>query len=128
MLYDGVCALCNGAVAFVLKRDRSGTARFASLQGETAAVLIEKNPRLAGIDSMIWIDAGGRIFTRAEAAAAIGRHLGGRWAALAALARVVPLPVRNAIYDLIARWRYRIFGRYDACPVPPAGREGRFLP
>jgi predicted DCC family thiol-disulfide oxidoreductase YuxK len=128
LLYDGVCALCNAAVAFVLKRDRSRAARFASLQGDTAAAAIENHPELGGIDSMIWIDASGRTFTRAEAAAAIGLYLGGRWAALAALARIVPLPVRNAVYDLVARWRYRIFGRYDACPLPPAGQEKRFLP
>lgn len=128
LLYDGVCALCNGAVRFVLRRDRSRTVRFAPLQGETAARLLGSRPGLAGIDSMIWIDAEGQAFTRSAAALAIARHVGGTWSVLAAFARIVPRVVRDALYDGVARLRYRIFGRYDACPVPPPEHRGRFLP
>jgi predicted DCC family thiol-disulfide oxidoreductase YuxK len=128
LLYDGVCALCNAAVVFTLKRDRRKTVRFAPLQGETAARLLASRPGLSGIDSMIWIDEGGQAFTRSGAALAIGRHLGGPWAALASLSRIVPTVIRDAVYDLVARTRYRVFGRYDVCPVPPAEHLGRFLP
>jgi predicted DCC family thiol-disulfide oxidoreductase YuxK len=128
LLYDGVCALCNAAVGFVLKRDRSCTVRFAPLQGETAGPLLAERPELAAIDSMIWIDTDGRAFTRSGAALAIARHVGGGWAVLAALGRVIPAVLRDAIYDLIARIRYRVFGRYDACPVPPPEHRVRFLP
>ena len=128
LLYDGVCALCNAAVTFVLKRDRSHSVRFAPLQGQTAARVLREQPGLAGIDSMIWIDGDGRAFTRSAAALAIARHVGGGWATLAALARIVPTVLRDAVYDLIARTRYRIFGRYDACPVPPPEVRERFLP
>ena len=127
LLYDGVCALCNGAVAFVLERDKSGSVRFAPLQGETAAKLLEGRPELAGIDSMIWIDPSGRALTRSAAALAIARHAGGGWAALAALSGIIPSALRDAIYDLVARARYRVFGRYDACPVPPPEHRSRFL-
>ena len=89
LLYDGVCALCNAAVRFVLKWDGSRTVRFAPLQGDTASRLLAEHPELAGTDSMIWLDAEGRAFTRSAAALAIARHLGGGWATLAALARVV---------------------------------------
>ena len=127
LLYDGVCALCNGAVAFVLKRDKSGAVRFAPLQGETAAKLLESRPELAGIDSMIWIDPSGRAFTRSAAAFAIARHAGGGWAVLAALGRIIPAVLRDALYDGVARTRYRIFGRYDDCPVPRPEHRSRFL-
>ena len=128
LLYDGVCALCNAAVTFVLKRDRSRSVRFAPLQGETAARQLADRPELAGIDSMIWIDANGRALTRSAAALAIARHVGGAWAVPAALGRIVPRILRDALYDLVARTRYRVFGRYDACPVPPPEHRSRFLP
>jgi predicted DCC family thiol-disulfide oxidoreductase YuxK len=127
LLYDGVCALCNGAVTFVLKRDRSQTTRFAPLTGETAARFLAGHPELADIDSMIWIDASGRPFTRSAAAIAIARQVGGVWSTLAAAASLVPSSLRDAVYDLVARVRYRLFGRYDACPVPPSEHRSRFL-
>lgn len=128
LLYDGVCALCNVAVAFILKRDRSGAARFAPLQGTTAVALLAAHPELTGVDSMIWIDASGQAFTRSAAAMAIGRYLGGGWATLASLSTIVPTVLRDAVYDLVARVRYRVFGRYDACPIPPRENRARFLP
>jgi predicted DCC family thiol-disulfide oxidoreductase YuxK len=118
VLYDGVCALCNATVTFVLKRDRARVVRFAPLQGETAKALQAAHPEISGVDSIVWIDAAGRAFTRSAAALAIGRYLGGGWAVLATI----------AVYDLVARWRYRVFGRYDACPVPPPEHRARFLP
>ena len=127
LLYDGICALCNGAVRFVLKRDKSGTVRFAPLHGETAARLLRDRPELAGIDSMIWIDASGTALTRSSAALAIARHAGGGWTGLAAILGIVPTALRDALYDVVARTRYRIFGRYDACPVPPPEHRSRFL-
>ena len=128
LLYDGVCALCNGAVTFVLERDGSRKVRFAPLQGETAARVLAEHPELAGADSMIWIDENGRALTRSAAALAIARHVGSGWAALAAASRIVPSAVRDALYDLVARMRYKTFGRYDACPIPPAEHRARFLP
>lgn len=128
LLYDGVCALCNAAVTFVLKRDSGRTVRFAPLQGETATRLLAERLELAGIDSMIWVDADGRVFTRSAAALAIARHAGGGWATLAAFLTIIPTTLRDALYDLVARTRYRVFGRYDACPVPPPDNGARFLP
>ena len=127
LLYDGVCALCNGAVTFVLKRDRTHSTRFAPLQGDTAARYLADHPELAAIDSMIWIDRDGNAAVRSAAALAIARHVGGVWPALAAIASMVPAVLRDAVYDLVARHRYRWFGRYDACPIPPAEARSRFL-
>jgi predicted DCC family thiol-disulfide oxidoreductase YuxK len=77
---------------------------------------------------MIWIDAAGRAWTRSAAALAIARHLGGTWAVLAAVGRIVPAGLRDALYNAVARIRYRVFGRYDACPLPPPEDRARFLP
>jgi len=127
LLYDGVCALCNGAVRFVLKRDRRGLVRFAALQSATADAVRLRHPGLEAVDSMVWVDADGGVSVRSDAALAIGRYLGGFWGAKAAFARAVPRPIRDWIYDLVARVRYRVFGRYDACPIPPAEHRARFL-
>jgi len=127
LLYDGVCALCNGAVRFVLRRDATGVVRFAPLHGDTARAVLSQHPELNAVDSMIWIDPDGAIALRSDAAIAIGRHVGGFWAPAARLARLVPRPLRDGVYDFIARIRYRVFGRYDVCPLPPAESRGRFL-
>ncbi|MFH1568337.1 MAG: DCC1-like thiol-disulfide oxidoreductase family protein [Gemmatimonadota bacterium] len=127
LLYDGVCALCNGAVRFVLRRDRQGAIRFAPLQGPTAAAVIARHPHLEGVDSMVWVGAAGEVSVRSDAALAVGRYLGGPWRWLAAAASLVPRPLRDGLYDLVARRRYRLFGRYDACPVPPPEQRARFL-
>lgn len=112
----------------VLKRDRSRRSRFTPLHGETAAAVLAEHPELAGLDSMIWIDEKGQAFARSAAALAIARHLGGGWAILGSLAGIVPTALRDALYDSVARARYRVFGRYDACPVPPPEDCARFLP
>jgi predicted DCC family thiol-disulfide oxidoreductase YuxK len=111
----------------VLKRDKSGAVRFAPLHGQTAAKRLAGRPELTGVDSMIWIDPSGAAFTRSAAVLAIARHVGGIWGVLASLLRFVPASLRDALYDLVARSRYRIFGRYDACPLPPAENRSRFL-
>ncbi|HEX4825846.1 MAG TPA: DCC1-like thiol-disulfide oxidoreductase family protein [Candidatus Polarisedimenticolaceae bacterium] len=128
LFYDGVCALCNGAVTFVLKRDRSRAVRFAALQGDTAKAYRASHPGLDGVDSMIWAGDGGAPLIRSDAAIAIGRHVGGVWGVMASIARVVPRFLRDTVYDFIARIRYRTFGKYDACPIPPPEHRGRFLP
>ncbi|MCO5167324.1 MAG: DCC1-like thiol-disulfide oxidoreductase family protein [Planctomycetes bacterium] len=140
LLYDGECGLCARSVQWVLERDPSppeGAAlRFAPLQGPTAAPLLARHGIAAdprrGFDSLVLVlDPGGpeeRALTRSEAALAIGRYLGGRWAALARLARLVPRALRDLVYALVARNRLRLFGGADACRVPRGPERGRFLP
>ena len=128
LVYDGACVLCKRATRIVLKRDKSRTSRFAPLNGETAAAVLAEHPELAGIDSMIWLDEHGRAFARSAAALAIARHLGGGWAILGTIARIVPAAIRDALYDSVARARYRVFGRHGACPVPAREDRARFLP
>lgn len=130
LLYDGMCGFCNRTVRFVLARDRGGAMRFAPLQGPVARALLAAHPELAAVDSLVVVVAGGgrpdRIAVRSEAVLAVAEYLGGVWTA-AGLLRLVPRPARDWAYDRFARVRYRWFGRYDACPMPPPEARGRFL-
>lgn len=130
LFYDGHCALCHGAVKFVLKHDRSGKAfRFAPLQGETFAASVREEQRAGMPDSIVVLTADGTLLVRSNAFVHILRRLGGAWAMLADAMRTVPRPVRDAVYDFIARIRYRVFGtREDVCPILPPDLRARFDP
>jgi len=127
VLFDGVCNLCNAGVVFIVKRDPRGQFRFAALQSEAARRLVTE----AGLDpealpdSMIVLD-GGRALVRSAAALRIATGLRWPWPALGAL-RLVPRPVRDWMYRVRARNRYRWFGRRDACMMPTPELEGRLL-
>jgi predicted DCC family thiol-disulfide oxidoreductase YuxK len=124
--FDGYCGLCDRFVQFVLRRDRAGRYRFAPLQGSTARERVPAILDPQASQTVILEDAG-RFRVRSDAALAILSGLGGAWR-LAGLLRVIPRPVRDAVYDLVARNRNRWFGRLAECRVPgPAERE-RFLP
>ena len=132
VFYDGVCALCNGAVTFLVKRDRAGIFRFAPLQGQLAAEVLPKyaiDPR--DLDSIVvledWNGAGERVLTRSNAVLSALRSLGGTWATLARIGSVVPAALRDVVYRTVARTRYRTFGKYDVCPIPPPEWRNRFL-
>ena len=130
LLYDGLCGFCDGAVQFVLRRDRRGRIRFAALQGEFARTVIARHPELAGIDSLILVerDATGaeRVSVRSEGALRVARYLGGAWRATALL-RAVPRVMRDWAYDTFARNRYRWFRRLEACRVPSPAERDRFV-
>lgn len=126
MLFDGVCNLCNGAVVWILERDRRGVFRFASLQSAAARRLLEAAPAPAERpDSIVLVDEAG-VHTRSAAVLRIARRLGFPWS-LAALARLIPRPGRDALYDAVARRRYRWFGKREACLIPTPERRARFL-
>ena len=129
ILFDGVCNLCNSAVQWVIERDKEECFDFASLQSDAArrelgnvmgAKEIEGLP-----DSIVLVDADG-VHIRSAAALRILRRLGS-WFLLLRLGVVLPRPVRDAIYDLIARNRYRWFGRRDTCMTPTPELATRLL-
>jgi len=130
LFYDGHCALCHGAVKFVMKRDRAGTAfRFAPLQGETFQALVPVGQRTGLPDSIVILAADGSLRARSDAVVRILERLGGGWKAVGSLLAVVPRGLRDAVYDLIARVRYRVFGkREDLCPIVPPEMRKRFDP
>jgi predicted DCC family thiol-disulfide oxidoreductase YuxK len=130
LFYDGHCGLCHGAVKFVLRHDRSGNAfRFAPLQGQTFQSRVPADQRAALPDSVVVLTEEGSLLVRSNAFLHILRRLGGGWRILAAALRVIPRPVRDSVYDFIARIRFRIFGRRDElCPIVPADLRARFDP
>jgi predicted DCC family thiol-disulfide oxidoreductase YuxK len=126
VLFDGVCNLCNGAVQFLLPRDRGGRLKFASAQSEAGQALLKwcglPTDRL---DTMAFIE-NGRAYTRSTAVARIARYLKWPWHLLS-LALVIPQPVRDWFYDRIALNRYNIFGKSESCLFPTPDVARRFL-
>ncbi len=130
LFYDGHCGLCHRTVKFVLRRDRSGNAfRFAPLQGSTFQARVSAERRAGLPDSIVVLTAEGALVARSDAFLHILRRLGGGWRVLAGSIAVIPRPLRDAVYNFIARIRYRIFGRRDdVCPVTPPELRARFDP
>jgi predicted DCC family thiol-disulfide oxidoreductase YuxK len=131
ILYDGVCGLCNRGVRFVLKRDRKGVFRFAALQSAASKKILARHGiEPDALDTFYVVPdfamAGERVLSRSAAALYIAARLGGLWK-VAAVLRILPARVRDLVYDLIARNRYRIFGRYDTCPLPDERYRDRFI-
>lgn len=124
--YDGLCALCDGFVRFVVKRDRERRFKFAPLQGETARDRVAGRLSVEAMKTVV-LERDGGLRIRSDAALAILAGLGGPWA-LAASLRIVPRPIRDAVYDLIARRRFQWFGRLEACWIPSPEEADRFLP
>ena len=128
LLYDGTCGFCASSVQWILRRDRRGTLRFAALQGETARPILARHPELAAIDSVVWVEDDGELIrVRSAAAIAVGRYLGGPWPVVARLAALIPGPIRDWAYDLIARHRHQLTRNGPECLVPSAEERGRFL-
>jgi predicted DCC family thiol-disulfide oxidoreductase YuxK len=122
---------CDGTVQFILKHDPQGAMQFAPLEGAFAQGIVQRLPALSGIDSLILLETTDknrtRVRVRSDAALAVARYLGWPWRLLGVV-RVVPRPVRDALYDAFARVRYRVFGRRDACRIPDEAEARRFLP
>ncbi len=132
LLYDGECGLCNAVMRFMFKHDRRGVLRFASLQGRTGqAFLIHHGMNTRDFDSVVFIEDLGRADTafwlRTTGALHAMEAMGGGWQRLARMFRVVPVSWRDGLYRLIARMRYRIFGRYRPTPLPNAEWARRIL-
>jgi predicted DCC family thiol-disulfide oxidoreductase YuxK len=128
VFYDGYCGLCHRAVRFVIAEDGDGSRfLFAPLQGQRFELLVPAEQRVAFPDSIAVKTADGRILTCSAAFIHILRRLGGAWRIIAGVIAVVPQPVRDAAYDVVAKVRYRIFGRrVESCPVVPPELRARF--
>jgi len=132
LLYDCVCGLCNRLVQFILHRDRAAIFRFASLQSALAAgILARRGADARDLDTVyVVVNAGQadeQLFPRSDAAIFVLQQLGGIWRVAAFILRLVPRSLRDWEYRLVARLRYRIFGRYDACLLPSEDTRNRFL-
>ncbi|HMD30309.1 MAG TPA: DCC1-like thiol-disulfide oxidoreductase family protein [Candidatus Acidoferrales bacterium] len=129
IFYDGDCALCHGFVRFLLGRDAASKRFvFSPLGGRLITQLLTPAERAGLPDSLVLRTGDGRLRVRSEAVLGSFEILGGFWAGLAAVCRLVPVGVRDAVYDLIARSRRAVFGTTSfACPLVPANLRDRFV-
>lgn len=123
VLFDGVCNLCNGLVKFIIRHDRRGVVRFSSLQSQFARTIL--NEKSLETDSVIYLTQG-KALIRSDAILHMFRDMGGLWKLLYGFI-VVPKFIRDFFYDLVARHRYRIFGKRETCMVPTPDMKERFL-
>jgi predicted DCC family thiol-disulfide oxidoreductase YuxK len=132
VLVDGYCTLCDRSVRFLLPRDPAGHFRFASLDSPAARARIDAWQQRTGTmvtplpESVLLLDDDG-LHVRSEAALRIAARLTAPWPLLARVARLVPRVVRDGVYNIIARHRYRWFGRRDTCLTPTPEYRARFL-
>jgi predicted DCC family thiol-disulfide oxidoreductase YuxK len=127
VLYDGVCGLCHKTVRWLLTRLRDDALVFAPLQGETAAAFRARHPEIPDeLDSVIYIDSG-RVHVRSKAFLYSSKHLNRPWR-WAHLFRWFPGFILDLAYRLVARVRYRVWGKLDSCQLPTTTEQSRFLP
>lgn len=126
ILFDGVCNLCNHSVQFIINRDKKGYFKFASLQSDFGQEQLKAfNVPSRALESIILIK-GDRYFQRSSAVLEICLHLGGLWPLLYVF-KIIPWFIRDFFYDLVAKNRYRWFGRRDECMLPTPELKARFL-
>lgn len=139
ILYDGVCGLCNGFVHFVVARDHRNQFSFAPLQSEFAKKILEKTGEFPDsmdtilvladfrqVDSQLANSQRAPALEKSTGVLFILSQLHGIWPVLG-LTRYLPRILRDAVYSLVATYRYKMFGKYDVCPVPPPEMRARFV-
>ena len=124
LFYDGYCNLCNSSVQFVLKHEKNADILFASLQSETGKHLLSEH-HLENVDSVVLKTEKG-IFVKSDAALETARYLKApyRWVRVF---KIIPVKLRNLIYDFIAGRRYKVFGKTDTCRLPSQEEKDRFI-
>ncbi len=126
VLFDGVCNLCNGAVRFIIERDKKAAFSFASLQSEQAKSLLSGSDiDYAALKSILLVEEH-VIYSKSDAVLRIAARLSGLWPMISFF-RFIPRFIRDAIYDWIARNRYRWFGKEETCLLPSPELRQRFL-
>lgn len=126
ILFDGVCNLCNTSVQFVIKNDKKNIFKYASLQSDFGQKLLnEKDLDSNNFDSFILLD-NQRIYQKSTAALLVAKHLSWQWQWLQ-LFWLIPTPVRDLVYNFIAKNRYRWFGKKESCWIPTPEMRKKFL-
>ena len=131
VLFDGVCAVCNRGVRFLLARDRKDRFRYAPLQSGFAAMLAARHGHEARDLNTLYVIAdygtpSESLYTKSEGILHLLGEMGGGWH-LASLLRVLPKTLRDWAYDSLVRNRYRWFGKYESCRIPTAGERAKFI-
>jgi predicted DCC family thiol-disulfide oxidoreductase YuxK len=126
ILFDGVCNFCNSSINFVIDHDPEKHFKFAPLQSDIGQDILRKfNKNTEDFDSIILLKDN-QLYQKSEAALEIAKHLSGFWKYLSVF-RILPTFFLNFFYDIIAKNRYRIFGKADSCRMPTPELRERFL-
>lgn len=125
VLFDGLCSLCNTSVDFIVRNEKDDILKFASLQSEVGKTIVQKSELKEVPDSILFYSKG-VMYTESTAALHIAQYLKRPFSWLAYL-RVIPRPIRDVVYRLIARNRYKWFGKRDTCRVPTAAERDKLL-
>lgn len=126
ILFDGICNFCNSAVNFTIKRDKHKKIKFALLQSDTGKSILKQHGLPENYSSSFLFIENGKLYNRSAAALRVCRYLSGLWPLCYSLI-IIPAFIRNAVYDFIAKNRYKWFGQKDACMVPTPDVRARFL-
>ena len=127
ILFDGVCNLCNSSVQFVIKRDTKDIFRFVPLQSELGEQILNHiGINREQTDSIVLYEPGKAYFYKAEAALKIINEFGGLYYLLNIL-QIFPKFISNAVYDYIAKNRYRWYGKQESCMMPTPELAAKFL-
>lgn len=127
ILFDGVCNLCNGLVQFVIKKDKEAKFTMGSLQSESGQKLLKKhNLPLQDYNSFIYLKEE-RVYLKSSGALHVLKDLGGLWKMFFILI-IIPKPIRDYFYGLVAKNRYWFFGKRTECMMPTPALKNRFLP
>ena len=124
ILFDGVCNLCNGTVQFIIKRDKKAIFKFAPLQSEIGKKLVQKNGS-DELDTIVFI-TDTAVFVKSKAVFAIIKELSGLYKLFLIFA-ILPTAFTDYIYDLVAKYRYKLFGKKNTCMIPSEEIRSRFV-
>ena len=125
IFFDGYCGLCNHFIDWVIRRDSGHRMRYASLQGVTAQHMIRQLETSVPDSIILWQE--GQHLVRSAAVAAVLKSLGGPWRRIGSVIELIPTALADRGYDLIARNRYRWFGKKDRCRLPSSAERHLFL-
>ena len=125
ILFDGVCNFCNASINFVIDHDTARRFRFASLQSDIGQQILTENRRSVSDFDTVLLVREGKLYEKSTAALEIARYLRG-WSWLYSF-RVIPRFIRDVFYNLIAKNRYRIFGKSESCRIPTAEERSLFI-
>lgn len=126
ILFDGICNLCNSSVRFIIKHDKRKVFKFASLQSSYGKALsLHFNLPSEGFETFVFYTRG-KIYTESNAVVKIASQLGGLWKITSVL-NIIPRFIRNSVYRLVAKNRYKLFGKKDICMVPTDDVKDRFV-
>lgn len=126
VLFDGVCNFCNDSINFVIDRDPNNHFVFAPLQEQTGQEILKKYQLLTSDFDTVMLLRKGKIYTKSSAALQIARKMSGAWP-LFFLFWIVPPFIRDSAYDILAKNRYKWFGKEEACRMPTPELRSRFI-